>query len=114
MSKVNKNDDSIGSNMLPPAMTEEERENQMISLATSLAEKQLMDGTASSAVICHYLKLGSTRDKERAELEKLREETKLVKEKTKSIKESANAEKLYSDAIKAFGIYSGGPIIDNE
>lgn len=31
-----------------PALTPEARENQMISLAVDLAEKQLMEGTASS------------------------------------------------------------------
>ena len=40
----------------PPARTPEARENQMISLAIDLAEKQLQKGTASSQVITHYLK----------------------------------------------------------
>ena len=53
----------------PPARTVEARENQMIDYAVSLAEKQLLEGTASSQVITHYLKLGST--KERLEKEKL-------------------------------------------
>lgn len=56
-----------------PALTPEARENQMISLAVDLAEKQLMEGTASSQVITHYLKLGST--KERLEKEKLKKRT---------------------------------------
>ena len=46
-----------------PALTPEARENQLISLATDLAEKQLREGTASSQIIAHYLKLGSTREK---------------------------------------------------
>ena len=44
-----------------PALTPEARENQMIALAVDLAEQQLRDGTASSQVITHYLKLGSTK-----------------------------------------------------
>ena len=48
---------------MPPARTPEARENQMISLAIELAEKQLMEGTASSQVITHFLKLGSTKEK---------------------------------------------------
>ena len=43
-----------------PAKTFEARENQLIALAVDLAEKQLSEGTASSQVITHYLKLGST------------------------------------------------------
>ena len=46
-----------------PALTPEAREDQLIALATNLAEKQLMDGTASSQVITHYLKMGSTKER---------------------------------------------------
>ena len=46
-----------------PALTPEARENQMIALAVDLAEKQLLEGTASSQVITHYLKLGTTKEK---------------------------------------------------
>ena len=46
-----------------PAMSPEARENQMIALAVDLAEKQLLEGTASSQVITHYLKLGTTKEK---------------------------------------------------
>ncbi len=41
----------------PPADTPEARENQLISAAVNLAEKQLLDGTASPSVITHYLRL---------------------------------------------------------
>ena len=40
------------------ALSPDARENQLIAYATNLAEKQLMEGTASSQVIVHYLKLG--------------------------------------------------------
>ena len=45
-----------------PATTPEAREQQMVSLAIDVAEKQLRDGTASAQVISHYLKIGSTRE----------------------------------------------------
>ena len=88
-----------------PALTPEARENQMISLAVDLAEKQLQEGTASSQVITHYLKLGSTREK--LEREKLAEENKLLRAKTKSIEEAADMKDLYVNAIKAMARYSG-------
>lgn len=47
----------------PPARTPEARENQLIAAAVDLAEKQIADGTASSQVITHFLKLGSTKEK---------------------------------------------------
>ena len=54
---------SESSRMMRPALTPEARENQLVSLAVDLAEKQLREGTASSQVITHYLKLGSTKER---------------------------------------------------
>lgn len=88
-----------------PALTPEARENQMISLAVDLAERQLQEGTASSQVITHYLKLGSMR--ERLEREKLEEENKLLKARTEQIQSMKRIEELYEDAIKAMRNYGG-------
>ena len=74
------------------AMSVEARENQMIALAVDLAEKQLMEGTASSQVITHYLKLGST--KERLEKEMMQEQKKLLKAKTESLESAAEIKEL--------------------
>lgn len=88
-----------------PAFTPEGREGQMIALAVDLAEKQLMEGTASSQVITHYLKLGST--KANLEREKLALENELTKAKTEAIQSQKRMEELYADAIKAMKEYSG-------
>ena len=88
-----------------PALTPEARENQLISLAVDLAEKQLIEGTASSQVISHYLKLGST--KERLEKEKLEEENKLLRAKTEALQSAKRVEELYANAISAMRKYSG-------
>lgn len=88
-----------------PALTPEARENQMISYAVDLAEKQLIEGTASSQVITHYLKLGSLREK--LEREKLEEENKLLRAKTEALQSAQHIEELYADAIKAMKSYSG-------
>ena len=45
------------------ATSPEARENQLIALAVDLAEQQLRDGTASSQVISHFLKMASTKEK---------------------------------------------------
>lgn len=88
-----------------PALTPESREQQLISFAVDLAEKQLLDGTASSQVITHYLKLGST--KERLEKEKLEEENKLLRAKTESLQSQKKVEELYMEALNAMKRYSG-------
>lgn len=90
---------------LRPASTPEARENQLISLAIDLAEQQLRDGTASSQVITHFLKAGST--KERLERERLEEENKMLRAKTEELKSRGNVEELYQKAIAAFTKYSG-------
>lgn len=91
-----------------PATTPEARENQLISLAVDLAEKQLSEGTASAQVITHYLKLGST--KERLEKEKLEQENALLRAKTESIRSAEQNMALYEQAIAAMKSYgsSGG------
>ena len=88
-----------------PATTPEARENQMIALAVDLAEKQLIEGTASSQVITHYLKLATTKEKiEREILEKQKE---LIVAKTENLQSAKRIEELYSNALKAMQNYSG-------
>lgn len=94
-----------------PAMTPEARENQLIALATDLAEKQLREGTASSQVITHYLKLGTTR--ERIEKEILEKQKDLIVAKTESVKASDHFDELCERAMHAFQRYSGN-IVDDE
>lgn len=100
-----KGSSSGGTRKLRPALTPEAREKQMMSLAMDCAEQQLRDGTASSQVICHFLKLASS--KEKLEKERLEEENKLLRAKAEAIKSAETSEELYRDAIKAFSRYSG-------
>lgn len=88
-----------------PALSPEARENQLISLAVDLAEKQLQEGTASSQVITHYLKLGST--KERIEREILEKQKELITARTESLQSAKKVEELYENAINAMRNYSG-------
>ncbi len=88
-----------------PALTPESREQQLISLAVDLAEKQLQEGTASSQVITHYLKLGT--QKEKLEREILREQRNLIVTKRKQIDAQESRAELYEDAIRAMRKYTG-------
>lgn len=89
----------------PPATTPEARENQLIAMAVDLAETQLSRGTASSQVITHYLKLGST--KERIEKEILEQKKELMKAQTEALKSSKRVEELYTNALDAMRRYNG-------
>lgn len=88
-----------------PALTPEARENQLISLAVDLAEEQLRDKTASSQVITHFLKLGTT--KAELEKEKLAKENELLRAKTESIESQKRIEELYAEALNAMRRYNG-------
>lgn len=88
-----------------PATSEEAREGQLVSLAMDLAERQLQDGTASSQVISHYLKLGSTR--ERLEQERLRRENEVLAAKVESMISAKRVEELYEAALNAMRSYAG-------
>lgn len=88
-----------------PAITPEARENQLISLAVDLAERQLREGTASSQVITHYLKMGSMREK--LERERLIEENKKLRAQTSAIESEKRSEELYEKAIAAMKKYQG-------
>lgn len=88
-----------------PGLTPESRENQLIAMATNLAEKQLREGTASSQVITHYLKLGST--KERIEREILEKQKELIVAKTEQLRSEKNINEMYEQAIAAMKRYSG-------
>lgn len=112
MAKVKTVSSSNKKSSLRPALTEEARENQLIYLATNLAEQQLRDGTASSQVITHYLKLGTAKEKlERDILEKNKE---LLVAKTEMLKSQKKTEELYSNAIAAMRRYSGNGDMDED
>lgn len=96
---------SESSRKMRPALSPEARENQLVSLAVDLAEQQLRDGTASSQVITHYLKLGST--KERIEKEILEKQKELIEAKTQSLQSAQRIEELYTNALDAMRKYSG-------
>lgn len=87
------------------AMSLENREQQMITLAVDLAEQQLREGSASSQLITHYLKLATTREK--IEQETMLANQKLIKAKVESLESASRIEELYSEAISAMKRYGG-------
>ena len=89
----------------PPAQDPVAREKQLINLAVDLAEKQLIEGTASPSVLTHYLKLASTR--ETVEREILEKQAKLITAKTDSISQAKDTEEMVKQAIDAMRAYSG-------
>lgn len=93
-----------------PATTPQERENQLIAAAVDLAEQQILKGTASAAVVVHYLKLGSSREK--LEQSKLGREVELLATKKEMMESEKRVEELYREALAAMASYTGQTPID--
>lgn len=93
-----------------PATTPEDREQLMISLADELAERQLRSGEASSQVITHYLKLGTSR--ERLEQERIRNENLLLQEKRKAMESQAKSEEMLAEVLDAMRRYAGADDVE--
>ena len=88
-----------------PATSPEEREMQLADAAYDLAEEQITSGTASSQVITHFLKVGSSR--ERLEQERMRHEVELMEVKKEQLEGQKRVEELYVSALEAMRGYSG-------
>lgn len=105
MGKIKAAPSSETSRKMRPALTPEARENQLCSLAVDLAERQLREGTASSQVITHYLRLASTR--ERIERQILESQRDLNLAKRKNLQSQEEMKELYADALRAMREYAG-------
>lgn len=90
----------------PPARTPEARENQLIDKAVTLVEKQIEEGTASSQVLTHYLKLGTTRN--RLEETKLRLEIEKQQIQNDDYQRMKEREESYENVLAALTRYQGG------
>lgn len=89
------------------ATTPEARELELSDVAYDLAEEQMKSGTASSQVITHFLKMGSTR--ERLEQQRMEHEIELMEVKKDQLEGQIRVEELFKNALDAFRGYSGLP-----
>lgn len=105
MKKSGSSDTKVKERKRRPALTPEARENQLIADAYDLAEQRIRDGTASSQLVTHFLRLGST--KEKIEKEILEKQKELITAKTESLQAAKRIEDLYAHALDAMRNYSG-------
>lgn len=103
--KDDSNVTSIESKRRPPAKTPEDRENQLIMMAYDEAEKQIMEGRASSQLLTHFVKGGSKR--ERMEQERLDADIVILKAKKEMMETAKRIESVYEEALAAMRTYQG-------
>ena len=87
------------------ATTPEGREAQLCALAMDLAEQQIRDGTASSQVITHFLKITSSNEKMKRD--NLQAENELLKAKVEALQTTKHNEQMYDKVLEAIRSYTG-------
>lgn len=90
-----------------PSVTDEEQENKLIALSYRQAEQQLIEGTASSQIVTHFLKLGTR--KADLELEQAKLQNRLLEEKILSEQSSIEINKMFTQVMEALKVYNGDP-----
>lgn len=105
MRKSTRNSSSELPNRMAPPITHEARNAQLIYLAECRAKEQLENGTASSQIIAHYLRLGSP--EESLKTEKMQLENELIRAKIEAVKAAGDMTQIYTEALAAFRGYSG-------
>lgn len=93
--------------LVSPAFDEEDQEKKMIALAYSQAEKELQEGTASSQIVTHFLRLGTQRAK--LEEAQIMLQNSLIQEKIIEAQESQKVAEMVDDVLKALRRYSYSP-----
>ena len=97
---------------LRPGLSPEADENQLISLSIDAAKKMLVEGTAPTSIVLHYLKLATTR--ERMEREMMATQKELMEAKKQALESQAKVEQPYVNAMKAMQRYSGNDTEEDE
>lgn len=88
-----------------PATTPEQREQQLVLLATDLVEQRLREGVASAQEVTYILKLGTEREK--LEREKLARENNKLRAQTEAVEADKKSGEMYEKALAAMRSYQG-------
>lgn len=90
--------------VMTPPINDEAMENKLVSLALQQAKQQFEDGTASSQITVHFLRLGSQRAQ--VEIEKLQLENNLLEEKIQSERQGQELTEMFGEVLEAIKSYS--------
>jgi len=97
---------------MPPAMTPEAREQQLVHLAYNLAEERLRNGTASAQEVTHLLKAGQVQNQ--LAIRELELKNELLIARTTQIGNEETQQQMLKDAMRAFAGYRGEDVPDLE
>lgn len=97
---------------LRPSLSREADENQCISLSIDIAKRMLVEGTAPTSVVLHFLKLATTREEVERETMRLNQE--LMVAKKEALESQARSEQMFAEAMSAMRRYSGNDEDEDE
>lgn len=97
---------------ITPPINDEVLENKLVALAFKQAQAQMEDGTASSQIVTHFLRLGSIKSK--IELEKLELENRLLEEKIQAEQSGQKLNEMFGEVLAALKSYSYAPPGDSD
>lgn len=89
------------------ALSAEARESQIIALVIDKEEERIRSGKATSQELCYWMKLASSRDREKLEREKLERENELLLAKVDALRTQQRTEEFYQEVLDAFMSYRG-------
>lgn len=89
--------------LMTPPFTDLDQENKLIALAYSQAERELEEGTASSQIVTHFLKLGTQRAELEAEQIKL--QNSLLEERILGERENQKISEMVNEVLSALRSY---------
>ena len=92
---------------MTPPLNDEAQETKLVALALKQAQKYLEEGTASSQIVTHFLRLGSI--KAQVELEKLELENRLLEEKILAERSGQELNEMFAEVLVALKSYSYSP-----
>ena len=95
-----------------PALTLEAEENEMIALAMDLTKKRMLEGTATSQEIVHFLKLGSTREKREQEM--MEKKMTVMDAQVKEYESADDFRQMIEEAMNAFKGYRTTDMSDED
>lgn len=95
-----------------PPINDEALETKLVSLAFSQAKTEMEEGTASSQIVTHFLRLGSLKAK--VELEKLELENRLLEEKIQAEQSGQKLNEMFGEVLAALKSYSYAPPGDSD
>ncbi len=93
--------------IMTPPLNDEAQETKLVALALKQAQKHLEEGTASSQIVTHFLRLGSI--KAQVELEKLELENRLLEEKIQAERSGQELNEMFAEVLVALKSYSYSP-----